>query len=218
VIESIAPTTRAMPWSAVAVSGIVALGIAAVVRASGSEAPTAAAALAAGTIAAAAALCREDPAGALLAAVPTSPRRRLALRAALVTPVCILIWCSSCALAGYPEFGVRPLLALIAAGFAGGAVVACHRPDAAAGGGAVFALAWAAAPLLPILGPLDQVATVWLRSPVTVLVVSALIAGIVERDRHSGQRCASRISRRCVQAPGSSGGNPRNSPALIRRR
>jgi hypothetical protein len=196
VIELIAPTTRAMPWSAVAASGIVALGIAAVVRASGSEAPPTAAALAAGTIAAAAALSRDDPGAGLLDAVPTSPRRRLALRAALVTPVCILIWYSSCALAGYTELGMRPLLALIAAGFAGGAVFACRRPDAAAGGGAVFALAWAAAPFLPGLGPLDQVATVWLRRPVTVFVVSALIAGIAERDRRSGRRCACRISRR----------------------
>src|SRR5690606_31227740 len=75
------PTARAVPWSSLAAAAAGLLGLVLVVAVTDAPPlPGSVAAVGAALLVAALAVCLHDPAHALLAALPTSPRRRTARR------------------------------------------------------------------------------------------------------------------------------------------
>jgi hypothetical protein len=122
-------TGRAIGWGPLAGALTTLLVVGAIVTVSGAQAQ-ALVALAAATLAAGALAGLQDPASALLEAVPVTPSRRRAHRVALLVPTTALSWCLLLAAArldaswsaGWP-FG--PLAALLAAGVAVATLVRC---------------------------------------------------------------------------------------------
>jgi hypothetical protein len=141
-----------------------------------------------GVLSAAALLAFDDPAHALLAAVPTTVRRRHARRLALVGSCLAVCW-GFVAVGGERTFDAWPssagvrLLALFATGMA--AMVMCERrrPDVAATVGAVVPLVWAVGgQAIPASGIVRSVADLWLVHPWAVVVVASSLA-FVAADR-----------------------------------
>lgn len=179
-------TARALRWGPPAI--VVGVGVVsgAALRLGGTGAMPSMAALMAGAMAATVALSLDDPAHALLAAVPIGPRRQAVLRVAISGPVALAGWLlfqaadpRDTAAAG--GLGVPALLALIGAGVATAMLVRPRRPDAAAAAGAAVALGWALAPVVLGRGMLYDVTTAWARYPWAVLAGAAVVITVDRR-------------------------------------
>lgn len=140
--------------------------------------------LACGAIAAAAPLALDDPGRSLLSASPTTERRRLLQRLAIVGPAVTAAWLVLAALAaslfadGAAPPGAAPLAALALAGVAVLVVALRHRPAGAAAAGAAACVSWVAARwYLPDVA--GDAAALWLDRPAAVIAVAvaAVILG-----------------------------------------
>jgi len=177
MVTALAPATRTVAWAPFGACAAAALAVVVVARSAGFGSPHVVAVVAAGVLAGGAALALDDPADVLLAPVPVSVRRRLALRLVAVVAACGLVWWGVDVGLGH-GVGVRPeaLAALIATGVGVTTIVGRARPDLAADAGAAVVLAWAIVPATVDLGALAGLGTAWTTRPAAVTV--AAVAGI----------------------------------------
>lgn len=185
------PTARAVPWSSLAAAAAGLLGLVLVVAVTDAPPlPGSVAAVGAALLVAALAVCLHDPAHALLAALPTSPRRRTARRLALVLPVTAGVGALAAAVAdrAHAFASDRPsllaaALVLLAAALAARSALARTRPALAGSGAAAVPLAWAVLAAATPVGAAADVVAVWAR-PGWPLVAAALAAvALVAHER-----------------------------------
>lgn len=180
------PTVRATPLAPLGAAGgafLVLGGVALVVD----ESPEPLLPLAAAATAAALVAGLHDPAASLLAALPTSPARRLVHRLAVLLPVTLLVWAGMLAAAHLPapDWGsgwpLGPVTALACTGLA----VAVWAPAATnAAWGAAAAMLWFALTRIAgeTGGAVGTVLSAWESDPWAVVAV-ALAAGIAGARR-----------------------------------
>lgn len=142
--------------------------------------------LACGAVAATAPLALEDPGRSLLSASPTTERRRLLQRLAIVGPVVTGAWLAIAALAvslfanGTTAPGGGALAALALAGIAVLVMALRRLPGAAAAAGAAACVSWVAARwYLPDAAA--DAAAMWHDHPTTVLAVASAVAFLSAR-------------------------------------
>jgi predicted branched-subunit amino acid permease len=141
-----------------------------------------------GVLAATALLAFDDPAYALLAAMPTSVRRRHGRRVVLVGTCLAIVWCAV-AVVGRHVFDTWPasaaigLAALFTTGLAAMVICERSRPDVAATVGAVVPVVWAVgSQVFPSTGVVRPIAELWLEHPWPVVVTASALA-FVAADR-----------------------------------
>jgi len=177
------PTARAVPWSTLAVAAATLLALVlAVGLVDAPPLPESVAALGAALLVSALARCLHDPAHALLAALPTSLRRRVARRLALVLPVAAGLGALVAGVAERldalaPDRPPLPAAALVllAAALAAWSVLGRVRPELAASGAAAVPVAWAVLAAATPAGAAADVVVAWGR-PGWPLVAAALAA------------------------------------------
>ena len=209
----LAPTIRLVRWSSLLVPVATAVAISGVLRQVGQSVPDTMALFIAAALAAAAAASLDDPAHELLSAMPTTSRRRVLHRLAIVVPAVAASWVLAVLAMFRSEGGwnLPALGALVALGVAVTCIAARTRPDAAAAIGVAAPLAAAAAPWLLSRGdPLGSITQVWLEYPgptITVAVGAAMVAtrrippsrSAMWRDTSPIRGPSSRSAVRCVR-------------------
>ena len=139
-------------------------------------------------LAATALLAFDDPAHALLAAVPTSIRRRHARRVVLVGTCLAVVWCAVALVGGrmfdtWPASAAICLAALFTTGLATMVICERRRPDVAATVGAVVPVVWVVGSrMFPSTGIVQPLADLWLEHPWPVVVTASALA-FVAADR-----------------------------------
>lgn len=167
----VAPTWRAIRWRPLALAPVWLFAGGAIVWAAGIADVHIPVLCALGVVAATAVLCLDDPAHALLAALPTTVRRRHARRLMLIAPIVAGVWasltvCGKSTFAAWPASTPLTLMALLTAGLAAAALSGRRRPDVSATIGATFSMCWVVgSQAIPTRGAVRAVADVWLVHP-----------------------------------------------------
>jgi hypothetical protein len=178
--EAAYPTVRAITWAPVLAVSAALLGLAALLRASEAR-PGATLVLGAAAMAAAAMFALRDPAGALLAGVPTSPMARRLLRVGLVAAVALPSWLVVTLVLPGDGTALAPALALTATGLAAATWLGA---SAAVGTAAAVPLLWAGAgeTIGRLSWPVGDALSWWRTDPWYVVAV-ALVLLVVGRHR-----------------------------------
>jgi hypothetical protein len=178
-----ARTLRWAPLTSIAAGSAVVWAITAT---QGRALPTQVAVLACGAVAGGVPLALDDPAHALLAASPTTERRRLLRRLALVLVPGLVLWLALAATAGrlFDDASNQPslvaLAALALAGVAAMAVTQGHRPGAAVTVGGALPLAWVVSHwYLP--HAVDGLTALWHEQSVAVALVAGAAVVVATR-------------------------------------
>lgn len=180
-------TLRVVRWAPLAAVLAFAVGIGTLLRLGDVNVPSQLSVAIIGAIAASVALSLDDPAHALINAVPVGARRRIGLRIAFIGPVAIVGWLLLGALGRWAfetplqSVGARALIALTVAGIATTVVARHRRPEGAATVGAAVALGWALSLNIARDGIVTDMSTVWIRSPWTVVVAALAVAVLATR-------------------------------------
>ena len=180
-------TMRAMRWTPLAIAGcgagVVVFGLGLL----GRPVPAFALALFGGAVAGAVALSLDDPAYALVAAMPVGPRRRVGLRAVLAGSVAVGAWLvlsvvgTRVADVSFAAVGLRALIALMAAAVAVTAIVLRVRPDVAASIGAAVGFGWALSTNIVPDDALLGLSTAWIAHTSAVTGLGAIVVYVATR-------------------------------------
>lgn len=180
-------TVRAMAWAPLAIAATIATAIVIGLGLLGRPLPADSVVLLGGAFAAAVALSLDDPAHALVAAMPVGPRRRVLLRAGLAGGVAATAWLL---LTGIERWlgdaplaapGIRGVIALAAVGVAVTVAMARRSPDLAASVGAAVAFGWALSTNIVPNGALLGLSTAWIAHTSAVTGLGAI--GVIVATR-----------------------------------
>ena len=188
MIAWVTPTRRAIRWRPLLCAPLWLLVVGALLWSGDVADVRAPVWCALGVLAATALLAFDDPAHALLAAMPTSARRRHGRRVVLVGTCLAVVWCAVAVVGGrvfdtWPASAAISLAALFTTGLAAMVICERRRPDVAATVGAIVPVVWAVgSQAVPVSGIVRPIAELWLEHPWPVVVTASALA-FVAADR-----------------------------------